>query len=416
MTKRGTLLIFSQVYIPDPASAGQHIADAAEESARRGWRVVVYTSARGYDNPSIRYPKREVIRGVEVRRLPLSSFGKGSLLIRLIAQSCYMTQAVLYGTFLRDLRLVMVSTNPPFVGLGGTIVSWLRRAPLVWWVMDMNPDQLVATGTLKPRSLPVRIFDWFNRLTLRQSRDIVALDRFMGDRLVSKEPVASKLHIMPPWPHDDVLSRRPSRPNPFRDEQGFGDSLVIMYSGNHALQHSLETLLDAAKRFESDPRILFVFVGGGVGKSRVQRRIDQGATNIRSLPYQPLAKLGDSLSAADIHVVSMGDEVVGIVHPCKIYGAMFVARPILFFGPEESHVGDIMKRYPIGRMVRHGDVDAAVAAISDLAAMSPAGRAALGDRAAEVAANEFSREELLGQFCDVLDRPDRAPSRSPRTA
>jgi hypothetical protein len=51
-----------------------------------------------------------------------------------------------------------------------------------------------------------------------------------------------------------------------------------------------------------------------------------------------------------------------------------------------------------------------------LAAMSPAGRAALGDRAAEVAANEFSREELLGQFCDVLDRPDRAPSRSPRTA
>jgi hypothetical protein len=112
----------------------------------------------------------------------------------------------------------------------------------------------------------------------------------------------------------------------------------------------------------------------------------------------------------------MGDEVVGIVHPCKIYGAMFVARPILFFGPEESHVGDIMKRYPIGRMVRHGDVDAAVAAISDLAAMSPAGRAALGDRAAEVAANEFSREELLGQFCDVLDRPDRAPSRSPRTA
>jgi hypothetical protein len=75
-----------------------------------------------------------------------------------------------------------------------------------------------------------------------------------------------------------------------------------------------------------------------------------------------------------------------------------------------------MNRNPIGRMVRHGDVDAAVAAISDLAAMSPAGRAALGDRAAEVAANEFSREELLGQFCDVLDGPDRAPSRSPRTA
>jgi hypothetical protein len=75
-----------------------------------------------------------------------------------------------------------------------------------------------------------------------------------------------------------------------------------------------------------------------------------------------------------------------------------------------------MNRNPIGKMVRHGDVDAAVAAISDLAAMSPAGRAALGDRAAEVAANEFSREELLRQFCDVLDGPDGNPSRSAPTA
>jgi hypothetical protein len=27
----------------------------------------------------------------------------------------------------------------------------------------------------------------------------------------------------------------------------------------------------------------------------------------------------------------------GIIHPCKIYGAMTVARPILYFGPLLSH-------------------------------------------------------------------------------
>ena len=60
---QGTLLVISQVYPPDPAAVGQHLADAAEAMVRRGWRVVVYTAGRGYDDPSIRYPAREMRAG-----------------------------------------------------------------------------------------------------------------------------------------------------------------------------------------------------------------------------------------------------------------------------------------------------------------------------------------------------------------
>ena len=49
--KPKTLLIISQVFVPDPASVGQHMADVGFEMARRGYRVKVYTSARGYENP-----------------------------------------------------------------------------------------------------------------------------------------------------------------------------------------------------------------------------------------------------------------------------------------------------------------------------------------------------------------------------
>src|SRR5262245_40021051 len=78
--RRRRLLIFSQVYVPDPACVGQHIADVAAEMVRRGYDVRVYTANRGYDDPSIKYPARETIRGVDIRRLPFSSFGKRSLL------------------------------------------------------------------------------------------------------------------------------------------------------------------------------------------------------------------------------------------------------------------------------------------------------------------------------------------------
>jgi len=175
-----TLLVISQVYAPDPAAVGQQVTDAAEEMVRRGWRVVVYTSARGYDDPRNRYPRRERRNGVEVRRLPLSSFGKRSIAIRLVAQCLFMIQAVGRGLWTGDLGLVLVSTSPPFAGLGGSIVSFLRRVPLVWWVMDLNPDQMIVAGKIGPRSVFARVFDWINRVTLRQARDVVDRDRMHG--------------------------------------------------------------------------------------------------------------------------------------------------------------------------------------------------------------------------------------------
>ena len=408
--KPKTLLIITQVYVPDPASVGQHIADVAKEMVRRGWRVVVYTSARGYDDPSQRYPSRESLDGVDVRRLPLSSFGKRSIPIRLLAQACFMAQAIALGLFTRRLGLVLVSTSPPFAGIGGAMVSWLRRVPLVWWVMDLNPDQMVASGKLSPRSVVARAFDWMNRVTLRRSRAVVVMDRFMRERVLAKLDVPEKLQVLPPWPHEDVLQAVPSRPNAFRDEQGFGDAFVVMYSGNHGIQNPLKTLLEAARSFEEREDLLFVFIGGGAGKIDVDRRIAEGARNIRSLPFQPLSTIGTSLSAADVHVVSLANEAVGVIHPCKIYGAMAIGRPVLFFGPDASHVGDIFQAGDIGRVVAHGDAQAAVAAIRELLAMGEGGREVMGRRATGIVSASFSSAGLLARFCDILDdagRPTR---------
>ena len=404
-----TVLIITQVYVPDPASVGQHVADVAKEMVRRGWRVVVYTSARGYDDPSQRYPRRETLAGVDVRRLPLSSFGKRSIPIRLLAQACFMVQAIALGLFTRGLGLVLVSTSPPFAGIGGAILSGLRRVPLVWWVMDLNPDQMVASGKLSPRSVVARVFDWMNRVTLRRSRAVVVMDRFMRERVLAKLDVPEKIHVLPPWPHEDVLQAVPSRPNAFRDEQGFGDAFVVMYSGNHGIQNPLKTLLDAARLLEDREDLLFVFIGGGAGKIDVDRRIAEGARNIRSLPFQPLARIGTSLSAADVHVVSLANEAVGVIHPCKIYGAMVIGRPVLFFGPEASYVGDIFHGGDIGSIVAHGDAQAAVAAIRELASIGDMARGVMGRRATEIISESFSCTALLAGFCDILDDAGRRP-------
>jgi colanic acid biosynthesis glycosyl transferase WcaI len=407
--RKPTYLILSQVYVPDPASVGQHVADAAGELARRGYRVVVYCARNGYDDPSKVYPARETLGGVDIRRLPFSSFGKSSIAVRLAAQWLFLLQAIFHGLFVARLAGIMVSTSPPFCGFAGALISRVRSVPVHYWLMDLNPDQMIAMGKLRAGSLPVRVFDVFNRMILRRATKIVMLDRFMLERVENKgvAGVASKTDIMPPWPHTDEIISIAHADNPFRARYNLGDKFVVMYSGNHSPANPLKTLLDAAERFRNDPRIIFYCIGGGGGKKEVDDRIAAGANNIVSLPYQPLSELKYSLSAADCHVVSIGNDVVGIVHPCKVYGAMAVSRPILGLGPRPSHVSDLVESNHIGWFITHGEVDACEQALRAMLDTSAAARSDMGTRAAQVVATSLSKATLIKRFCDLLEQGTR---------
>jgi glycosyltransferase involved in cell wall biosynthesis len=405
---RPTLLVLSQVYLPDPASVGQHMADVAAAMAARHYRVVVLTADRGYDNPTDRYPRQERLAEVEIRRLPFSSLGKGSIPLRVLGGLAFAVQAIVLGLTMRRVDHVLVSTSPPLAQLAALVVSRLRRAPLTLWVMDLNPDQLVVLGLVSPRHPVVRLFDWLNRRVLARARDVIVLDRYMAERVLAKRDVRDKLSVLPPWPHEDHVSPEPREGNPFRREHGLDGKFVVMYSGNHGPSNPLRTALDAAVRLRDDPRFAFVFVGGGIGKAEVNA---VAGPSILSLPYQPLERLRYSLSAADVHLVTVGDGVVGIVHPCKVYGAMAVARPVVLVGPERSHVGDLLARERIGWRVAHGDVDGMVALLRSLADGDHADLETMGRRARAVLQQGLGKGHLCGRLCDIIEG-DMAPTRA----
>lgn len=408
-----TLVILSQVFVPDPASVGQHIADVARELARRGFRVKVYASARGYDDPTRRYPSREILDGVEVVRLNHASFGKRSIFTRVLGSAAFMLQVVWRLLTERNIGAIFFSTSPPLIGIVASIIGRLRGVPIAYWAMDLNPDQLLALGKLKPSSPMTRLLECVNRTILRQADVIFALDRFMADRLGQRMPLASKTVVLPPWPHEDHIEAGattgiawPDRrdDNPFRRQHGMTGRFVLMYSGNHSPSNPLDTLLGAMLAFRADPTICFAFVGGGVAKKQVEAYVaNHGLTNTVLLPYQPIETLRYSLAAADVHVASLGQDMVGIIHPCKVYGAMAVGRPILFFGPRPSHISDLIDRHAIGWHVNHGDASSAIEAIRAILQTTPEQLAGMGQRARSVITRELSQKRLCSAMCDRLE-------------
>lgn len=398
------LLFLSQTFVPDPAAVGQQTADVAIEMARRGQAVRVYAAANGYDDPSLRYPRRENLQGVDVRRLRFASFGKRSIPVRIFGTLTFMSQCLLRALLMRNLAAVFVSTSPPLISAIGVLVARLRGVPVCYWAMDLNPDQLIAMGKIGPTSLSARCLEAINRWVLRRADLVIALDRFMAERLEQRADLGGRLLTTPPWPHDDHLEPIPAGPNPFRDKHGLTDKFVIMYSGNHSPANPLDTLLEAAVAFKDDPTLRFVFVGGGIGKKSVDAFIrDRQITAAMSLPYQPIDELRYSLPAADVHLVSLGQEMAGIVHPCKIYGAMSAGRPVLYLGPRPSHITDLLDRRSFGWSVEHGDVRGAVKVLETIRSTPRQRLEEMGRTGNDLLRESLTQQQLCGRVCDRLE-------------
>ena len=198
------------------------------------------------------------------------------------------------------------------------------------------------------------------RYSVKQAARIVVLDRFVRDRVLAKGAKAERVTIIPPWSLDDAVGFSAQGREAFRREHGLVDRFVVMYSGNHSPCHPLDTLLEAALNLKAREDVTFCFVGGGSEQKKVNAfAARHKLKSIKVLPYQPLNALSGPLSAADLHVVVMGEKFVGIVHPCKIYNIMSVGAPVLYIGPQPSHVTDLGSHHRSGEffLTRPGDVD-----------------------------------------------------------
>lgn len=401
----GDVLIVSQVYVPDPAAVGQHLADLADGLTARGFTVDVLTADRGYDDPDVVYPRREVIDGTGVRRLRFSSYGKGSLLLRAVGGLVFTLSAAVRGISTHRVDAVVITSVPPSGILGALWIAKVRRAALVYWVMDLNPDQAIALGLASKDGLMSRALHKLNGFAFRKADLLVVLDEFMEQRIRTGYDVKRPILAIAPWPHDqspDPIGRSHNRfriGGLVRDDQ-----IVFMYAGNHAESAPVTTFLKAAEALKTDDRVLFFFVGGGRGKPGVEAFVaEHGLLNVRCLPYQPLEDLGELLGAADVHLVTMGENLVGINHPCKVYGAMNAARPILYVGPSPSHISSLIEEHNIGWRLQHGDINGTVNAIQGVLDLPQSELQAMGDRAQEVANSQYGKDLLLGRLSDAIE-------------
>ena len=339
-------------------ATAQHLTDLAIQLSDRGHSVTVVTGDRGYNDPGVRFKREEVWKGISILRIPSLSWGKNTRWKRAVNFSSFLLMCGLRLFELQRQDVVIALTSPPLISVLGALYVRLKGGRLCCWIMDLNPDEAIAAGWLRDNSISAKALKRMMNFSLQRADQVVVLDRFMKERLRERVREIRRISVVPPWPLSDVVSYSSNKRRAFRQKHGLEDKFVVMYSGNHSPCHPLDTLLNAASNLRARSDVIFCFVGGGSEYFKVQRFSElHRLSNVKCLPYQPLTELSASLSAADLHVVVVGNPFVGILHASKIYNILEVRSRILYIGPEESHITDLAAKMYSGQLLaaRHGD-------------------------------------------------------------
>jgi glycosyltransferase involved in cell wall biosynthesis len=168
------------------------------------------------------------------------------------------------------------------------------------------------------------------------------------------------IRIIPNWVDDKAIHPVESEANPLRQKWGLANKFVVGYSGNLGRVHEFETVVAAAERFRGRHDLCFLFIGSGFQHARLKEELRRRALDKLAIfmPFQDQSELANSLSAPDVHWVSLRPEFEGLIVPSKFYGIAAAGRGVIAIADADGEIARLVNRYKCGAVIRPGDGNA----------------------------------------------------------
>lgn len=401
------------------------LSDLAFDLAREGRRVAVVSSRQRYDAPGVRLAARETVGDVEIYRVWTSRFGRFNLVGRAVDYlTFYVSAAWRLWRLARAGDVVVAKTDPPMLSVVAGPIARLRRARLVNWLQDIFPEvaEVLGLGNSRLGRIGYRALKRVRNRSLKVAAMNVAIGERMADRLADNGVTAERVAVIPNWA--DGTRIRPIAPqeNALRRSWDLASAFIVGYSGNLGRAHEYQTLLDAIEQIESGGRgapaereaaglaqknqlprpVIWLFIGGGAQYDRFKRAVaERGLSSVMFQSYQPRERLAESLSVADVHLVSLRAELEGLIVPSKFYGVAAAGRPTIFIGDVDGEIAEAVRSHGCGLVVAEGDGAALAQSVTALA-HDAALCVAMGARARAAFESAYDKTVAVARWQAVL--------------
>lgn len=392
-SKDPPLFFVNQYGWPDGAATAQILCEVLRNPLSNRHVILLqsrgqYSAVSGNDNEP----------AVQVRRLRAPGVSRERKLPKLAGFLAFYCQIVWILVTRPRGSDVIVMTTPPFLNWLGGIGKKLRGGRLVTWEMDVYPEILYSTGLVKERS-------WFGRFlkaVTRWARTRTDLTIVLGScmaKLVHQGGLAvqdsAELHN---WANGEIL-------HPVRTP-GAAPLLRLLYSGNLGVAYDVEIIAGAVDPLRGSP-VELVFAGSGAVMWRMHRYASERVLFQSACGY---GELNEVLNASDIGIVTQTKASLGCVVPSKFYGILASGRGVLYVGPEQSTVAQVIRETGCGWTVALGDSEGMARLIRELEADRTRVRE-VGERARQVFEERFTREKGEARFWELLaGLDDKSPN------
>jgi colanic acid biosynthesis glycosyl transferase WcaI len=361
------LLFINRFFHPDQSATARLLTDLTEGLAAQGYDVMVITGRAGYFAGERLRPNIENYKGVIVRRVWSTRFGRCRLLGRAVDCLSFFASASWATWRTKKIDCFIVLSDPPLLSTLSAVIGRLKRWKTICWLQDVFPENAVRAGLL-PAGWASRTLRRIAAWSLQTTDCTVVVGRCMERHLRLMGGPPRRVVLIPNWADRDALTPVPRDDNWFRDRHGLNGQLVVMYAGNLGVVHDTESLVCVIRHLQGVPQVSFLFMGYGQGRNRLEtvaRR--EGFTNLTLLGFQTHHDLCYSLSAGDVHVVTLRADMEGLSVPSKVYGIMAIGRPIIYIGPEGSEAAAVIRDAGCGEVYAPEESQQAALAIRDLA-------------------------------------------------
>ena len=404
------IFFLNRYFYPDHSATSQILSDLAFHLAASGRQVHVITSQQRYENPESRLPAKEIVNGVHVSRVSTTQFGRSVLLGRGVDYLSFYASA---WRSLRDLvkrdDILVAMTDPPLVSVVAMRATKRRGVHLVNWLQDIYPEVAIQLGVPVLRGPIGRGLSYLRDKSLQAATANVVVGQRMRERISSRGICSDNVHVIHNWSDDEQISPVSNADNPLRREWGLDDKFVVGYSGNLGRAHEFETVLAAGERLRNDPRIVFVFIGGGHRMDELTRIVKMRGldSTFRCIPYQDRALLKHSLCVPDVHWISLKPAVEGLIVPSKFYGIAAAGRPMIAIMAHDGEIARLVQQHECGLIIEPGQADALAAALTRLSTDAQL-LAAMGARARTMLDVNFTRRQAIDRWRSVLDQVEQS--------
>jgi glycosyltransferase involved in cell wall biosynthesis len=395
-----------QYFVPEIGAPSARVSEFSREWVREGQDVTVVTGVPNHPTgivpPEYRGVifRRETLDGITVFRNWLYATPNEGFVRKTLSHVSFMLSTMVLTTpRLRGYDVIVVSSPAFFAVISAWLMSRVWRIPYVFEVRDLWPGIFIELGVLKNRSI-IRILEAVEMFLYRHAARVVVVTHSFRDVLIRRG--LSPAHVTTITNGVDGEAFRPGpAENDIRRAHGLTGKFVVLYIGAHGISQALTAVLESARGLESDPDVLFVFVGEGAEKKTLtDHAAAAGLRNVCFLPGQPKHLMASWYAASDAVLVPLRNiPLFETFIPSKMFEIMACGRPII--GSVRGEARAILERSGGALIVDPEDSDAIAAAVRQLRNDPALGRR-LGASGREFVVGHYDRRVLARQYLDLL--------------